>query len=251
MVAERWIRAAAYSPRPRESTLSPPTPDSERRPDWRRIALVFGPLLVVLLTILVFPSPWLTRVATWLHHAEEPAPADVIVVLGGDSVNRMITGMDLHVAGLAHRLAFTVPDTATERASMTNIEKWRYLLGTRGIPLETADVLAPSTSTYSDAFLIRNYALQNGFTRVLVVTDPYHTRRSGWIIRRALSGTNVDVSVVAASNERFHPERWWKDEDQLLWVSLEYLKFLYYVASYGFRGPLEGPAGALHEQPAS
>ncbi len=225
----------------------------ELRP--RRLVIVAAAVLAPLVVVLVFHAPLLARFGHWLVETDEPAPADVIIVLGGQSGHRIVKGRELYAAGLAERIAITGPNAEYPEFEEPTYVRWLHLLDRVGMPEDRIDLLSPSNSTFDDAVLVRDYLHRTGHRSALVVTDPYHTKRAGWVIRRMLAGTSsgdesaaddLEIRVVACDQPWFAPDRWWKDEKQLLFVVLEYVKFGYYVASYGRSGPLQGTPTELH-----
>jgi uncharacterized SAM-binding protein YcdF (DUF218 family) len=61
-----------------------------------------------------------------------------------------------------------------------------------------------------------------GVKRVLLVTSNYHTRRAGWIFRRA--APEMEIFVVAAPDEYFRPEDWWKSREAEKTFAFEWMK---------------------------
>jgi len=227
-------------------------PSASRDPipiPWRRVLLVAAPPVVGLLLVGIFHAAILGRVGAWLHEVDEPRPADVIVIMGGQSGYRVAKGRDLHVEGFAPRVVVTGPDPEPAHFENPSWQEWLVLLTRAGVPADSITVLHPSESTYDDATLLADHLLERGLGSALVVTDPYHTRRTRWMIGRAFRGTGLEARVVSSGARYFAPERWWKDERQLFWVFSEYVKVLYYVAAYGPSGDLPERAAALHRAP--
>ena len=61
-----------------------------------------------------------------------------------------------------------------------------------------------------------------GVKRVLVVTSNYHTRRAGKIFHRAMPG--LTVLMVAAPDENFKPNGWWRNREARKTFVLEWEK---------------------------
>ena len=211
--------------------------------------MLVGSVLVLFILVLVFRQPLLVRIGGWLDHPEPAAPADAAVILGGGGLARTVKAAELHRAGLVDRVALTSPESRAPDLLDAQYVRWVRILVSEGVPEDAIDVLVPSYSTFDDARHVRDYMNERGLARVLVVTDPYHTRRAGWIIRRFLDPGAREVRVVASEPAWFAPSRWWRDERQLLWVLNEYVKFAYYVVTYGPSGPLDGTPSTAHRRP--
>lgn len=216
---------------------------------WRRVLLVAAPPVSLLLVVALLHGVILGRVGAWLHQEDGAHPADVIVVMGGQSGYRVAKGADLYREGLAPRVIVTGPDPEPAHFEVPSWQEWLVLLTRAGVPRDSVSVLHPSESTYDDATLLRDHLLERGLGSALVVTDPYHTRRSRWMIGRAFRGTGLEAHVVSSGARYFAPDRWWKDERQLFWVFSEYVKYAYYVAAYGPSGDLPERTAGLHRAP--
>jgi uncharacterized SAM-binding protein YcdF (DUF218 family) len=216
-----------------------------RRARWTRTALAVA---VAGLVFWLLRVPLLRPVGGWLHAVDAPVPSDVVVVLGGQSGFRVIEGLELYRRGYGKRLAITSPDAEFPDLEPPPAARWLELLERRGLAADSVDVLSPSYSTFDDGRLTRRYLERTGYRSVLFVTDPYHTRRARWVLRRMLEHAGYQVRVVACDPPWFDPGAWWRDERQLIAVANEYLKLAYYVVHYGPSGPIQGPPAGLHDK---
>ena len=120
-----------------------------------------------------------------------------------------------------------------------------------GIPGDSVPLLVPSASTFTDAHRIREYVATHGISRILVVTDPYHTRRARWMLGRVLGDSGVEIRMVPSDVPGTDPDRWWQDESQFLWVYTEYLKLAYYFSPLWVTGRHRASGGGPHRDPLS
>jgi len=205
-------------------------------------------LLVGLVVLFALRRPIMGSIGCWLVVTEDPAPSDVIVVLGGESGHRILKAIELYKNGYAPRIAITGPAAEFEEFEPAPYKRWLDLLERRGVPRDSIDFVAPSFSTYDDAMLCREYFEENGFRSALVVTDPYHTRRADWVFDRMNADREWDLRTIACDQQWFAPRYWWRDERQFLWVMTEYMKLSYYVFSYGLSGPLDDRPSRAHRR---
>ena len=80
----------------------------------------------------------------------------------------------------------------------------------RGVPKEK--ILAfpqDADSTRDEAEALKSLVLQKQWTRVLIVTSNYHTRRARYIFRHVFP-QGVELAVVSARDGDFDTEQWWK-----------------------------------------
>ncbi len=69
-----------------------------------------------------------------------------------------------------------------------------------------------------------------GVRRCLLVTSDYHTRRSGRIFRSA--APEIDFRLIAARDEFFRPDDWWRTRQSQKQCVLEWIKTI--SAWFGF-----------------
>lgn len=87
--------------------------------------------------------------------------------------------------------------------------------------------------THGEAEACREVALAAGLTRLLVITSPYHTRRTLGVFRRAFSDTNIEVGVEPASRySQARPALWWAAAYDRWYVAYEWAALAYYALRY-------------------
>lgn len=166
-----------------------------RRPAPRRR----GPRFLIggmLLFIVLATFPWL--VISWLIVDEAPAPVDVIVVLGGEGrmPNRTIHGLELYRQGIAPLVAFTGGAPAGRPAQASSAYRSLQEALARGLPSSAALLVDGAQSTYDEALQIRDLAAFHRWHSLLIVTDPYHTRRVRNTFRAVIPTVQLLVSAA-------------------------------------------------------
>jgi uncharacterized SAM-binding protein YcdF (DUF218 family) len=165
----------------------------------------------------------------WLEApAGTPSPADVIVLLGGDSKGRLATGVGLYRRGMAPWLVLAGDQgdgrPGPNRSSTPRLE---YLLAA-GVPRHAIDIDDRAHNSREEAALTRELMRQRGWRRVLVVSDPPHMRRLSWIWARAFGGADASYVLIAADVAWWQPDRWWADEWSWQFVRTEVAKIAYH-----------------------
>jgi uncharacterized SAM-binding protein YcdF (DUF218 family) len=84
-------------------------------------------------------------------------------------------------------------------------------------------------NTREEAQALRKWLEQHPIRRLIIPTDPFHTRRVRYIFERELGGLPVHVRVMSIPNTRYDPLQWWKSEEGTLHFQNEFIKLLYYV----------------------
>lgn len=87
-----------------------------------------------------------------------------------------------------------------------------------------------SMNTESNARWLARFALQRNWTRILLITSPYHMKRAHYIFERVLEGTgrSFQISTLSVFQEPFEPGEWRTDLHGIRVTLWEYLKLVYY-----------------------
>jgi uncharacterized SAM-binding protein YcdF (DUF218 family) len=143
-----------------------------RRSAVRDVLAVIGALALVALvvgTVLVRESKW------WLREESMPAQADYIVVLGGESGQRVIGAAELYHAGVAPRVFVSGEGDClliVRRLVMT------------GVPADRIDHECESGSTMENAQMTRQALAERHVHSAVLVTSWYHTGRALKVFRQ-------------------------------------------------------------------
>lgn len=164
---------------------------------------------------------WLPLVGEALSVPPELRPADVIIVLGGGDGDRVDYGSRLYHDGLARHVIATGAPLGTETQAIN--------LAKRGVPRDAVVLANGTANTHEDALRSRALMQEHGWRSALLVTDPYHIRRSLWTFRTAFEGTGLRVWPAPVVGGWFDAGHWWQTEDGFVAVDDEYLKLAYYL----------------------
>jgi len=207
-----------------------------RRSRRRRVALT---LLAIFATLIV--TAWLARepllraaAAAWIV-SDDPAPADVAVVLGGGLEYRPFAAADYYRRGLVRKILISnVRSGPAERLGVlsSHVAANRRVLVRLGVPEDAIESFGEGLSnTYEEANALSVWAARNGARSILVPTEIFGTRRLRWMLRRAVKGS-VEVQVPALDPLDFTRNNWWKHETGVISFQNEVLKYLYYRIKY-------------------
>lgn len=179
----------------------------------------FSPLTVAALAAAVLAVLGGVVVATRLGHylvvSDPLASSDAIVVLDGRTPARELEAAALYERGLAPRVIVSLPrDLLPEAARQlsglpASQEQAVRVLRHRGVPAE-AIVRMPTVvdNTEQELAVDFEYAQQQGFRRLIVVTSPPHTRRVR-IVWNARYQADVAALVHPTPYDPFDAARWW------------------------------------------
>jgi uncharacterized SAM-binding protein YcdF (DUF218 family) len=177
----------------------------------------------------------------WLHLSENPRPASAIIVLAG-AFERSMYAADLYRQHYASKIYLSVPSRESDARQLEalgivlpyEVDIHKQILLKKGVPAQ--DILTVGTgslSTAQEAEMLKIEFVKPG-TSLLVVTSPYHTRRSKLILDRAFAGTDIGITVVATPYEEF-PKDWWRSQTSARNTLLELAKIAYFYAGGQFR----------------
>jgi len=186
----------------------------------------------VVLAILAH-SLWLPLAGRFLVVADPLQPADAVVPLGGGGVGRVAQAAALLKEGYATWLVATDAEIDLPGIRDSYSELVRREAQWQGVAPERI-LMAPGVveTTYEEALAVRALAQEQGWTSLLVVTDPYHTRRASLTFRDVFRGTGVAVGVRPVEDAPYDPEAWWRSVDGLRDTWAEYGKLVSYLLGY-------------------
>jgi len=181
--------------------------------------------------------PW---ASDWLDVGEPPRKAGCVMVLPGDEQTRPFVAAALVKAGLAEKVlvpkVFDSPQVTEGLAPPTH-EIIRGVLNHCQVSDDAIVFLEGWTSsTFGDAQRLDAFLKPAETTRVMVVTNDYHSRRARWVFRRVLGQRSPRLTFVSAPTDSFVLDQWWRTESGFSAVFGEYLKLTYYAARYGQLG---------------
>lgn len=191
-------------------------------------------VLFAVLAALFAHSYWLPLVGRFLIVADSLQPADAIVPLGGEAAKERLAG-----AALLYQEGYA-PSFVIVNVHMTVVgirEEYEALARREAIwqGVDAEDIwVAPGrvSSTVDEAWAVRALAETKGWHSVIVVTSPYHTRRTRLIFREVLQETDIRVDVQPLAGHWYEADSWWRSGRGLQTTWTEYLKLGVFLLGY-------------------
>jgi uncharacterized SAM-binding protein YcdF (DUF218 family) len=201
-------------------------------------------ILVILFAFFIFARAFLMpNLGRWLVVEDELQASDMIVVLTGSVLNRILQAVDIYNARYSNKIVLVnsyradydifvergveIPTGDAQLSKMVAIDL--------GVPEENILILEGNArSTQDEALIIREYIRNNRtIESIILVTSKCHSGRSKKIFKKALSGLDRDINIYSSPSkyDPFNASQWWKDREDIKWVVLEYLK----LANFYFR----------------
>lgn len=196
------------------------------------VVLILLAVIFVISTIMDFPAQSLAAIGNSLVVQDQLNPVDVIHVIAGEDY-RTQYAIQLYQQGYAKMIFFTggwcIPHGYYHGAHALQIAL------EAGIPHQAIEYDDSTvTSTYDEAVLLQKYLAdhQPGFQSIMVVSDPYHMRRSQWTYRHILGKGYTILMAPVPFTKTPYVEQWWSEASSRRYVVEEYQKMIYYFFRY-------------------
>jgi uncharacterized SAM-binding protein YcdF (DUF218 family) len=195
----------------------------------KRAALLLATLLLI---VAIWASLDAGRALVVLKDVGAP---DVIVMLGSHEWERLPAAAEEARRFSSSKVLLTMPVRVTRFNCHLCSERPAWLQH-EGVQADRIIELTanPTTDTYDEALAVRAYASSHPIRRLLVVTSPYHCRRSLHVFEQVMRGTGVEVGVKPASAYSIaDPDRWWRHPYDRWYVAYEWAANVEYRFKYG------------------
>lgn len=201
----------------------------------RHAAIVVG-FSATILGAWIYRAPILSGVARLWIISDSPAVADAIVVLGGGLETRPDAAARLYHEGWARQILVMEPErslTAQGGVMKDEASIVCKLLEREDVPDGSIALVEPTvTSTFDEAVALTDWAKKHNARRLLVPTDPFHTRRAKWIFNRMMKEAGVDVRLIPITSRHSTVSNWWHTEHGSLEFQSELFKYAWYLSRY-------------------
>ena len=210
---------------------------------FRRVRRMLARAIVALNIVAILAAAcFLPFAGRYLVHEDPLEHADAILVLAGARVERWMEAVDLFKEGWAPRIILSPGQVEAAESDLLALglrypdesETVRDLMVKLHVPTEAIVALPRFVdNTAQEAASIDEMAVKAGWTRLIVVTSKYHTRRAGFAFRREFQATHVEIVMRASRYDRARPERWWAFRRDARYVTSELQKLLAYRLGLG------------------
>lgn len=193
-------------------------------------------LWLALIALLIWAAPYaLSALGGFLVVDAAPRKADAVIVLntGIDIYPRFIEAARLYRTGYAKQVIVngnrkTDVLRQLEAQGLRFPYPWdagaRTVLKFLGVP-DAAIVSVPAEDafdTITEARIVAAELPKHGISEVLVTTSRFHTRRARRIWYDAGEGVLKSVTMIAAQDDPYSADGWWREPRQVRWVLGEY-----------------------------
>lgn len=198
-------------------------------------------LLVTLAGVVAFRVPLLQGIGQFLNvGAPLEEPVDAVFILGGDVLTRPFVAAAIVEEGFADTILVPTPRNPSGARRSNEPEEEvliRRVLEALDVPPQAiVEIPHVVKTTQGEAHVLFRFLDETTspdlaeVSRIAIVTNDYHTRRTRLLFRRAVGDRDLELEFVSVPLDRFAPNNWWRSPDGLATYSLEYLKYLATVA---------------------
>jgi uncharacterized SAM-binding protein YcdF (DUF218 family) len=198
--------------------------------------LLFLMVLIVSAAVVATQYPLLlTRYARLFCVDNASTGADALVVLAGGIIPRLPYAIELYQKGYAPRIILTEARHPNPRFRQVWNGEWSIAPGIISfLNVKVNLVYLPSlkkggvTSTFDEAYDLREYCLKNKFHHLIIVTDMHHTRRALLAFEKVMAGTGMRVEAAGTPNDIFSESNWWQTDTGISAYIMEGIKYAVY-----------------------
>ena len=168
--------------------------------------------------------------------------ADAIFVLAGGRVDRWLEGVELYRERIAPTIVLS-PGLITKAEYDLRARGIRYppeaeiardAMLQLGVPADAIRILSGTVdNTAHEAEALHQMARDAGWRRLVIVTSPYHTRRTGFAFRREFRDSGVTIRVRGSRFDESDPPHWWRHRADIRFVTSELQKLALYGLGLG------------------
>ncbi len=161
-------------------------------------------LLIIVTSLILF---W--AAGSFLITGDPIKNVDAIVVLSGDEGARVKDASKLFRSGFAKYLIITKSDHEDIQENRTNSEKMMRIAIEEGVASDSILFTNQEAGdTIGEAQEVLAVANQRQINSLLVITDPYHTRRVKIIFNRIFKDDDISISVHGVSDHWYKSYNW-------------------------------------------
>jgi len=168
-----------------------------------------------------------------LDVTQPPIKSDIIVCLGGGFVERLDKGIALYHESYANKIMFTGPAIGLLNQD-DKIGFWKIpFFETKGIPKQDIFYLENMENTYTEIKAIKEYMFENGYKRVLIVSDPPHSRRIQYLVDLfEYKKSSLEAKIIGSDVLWWNQDKYFDSLHSYIEATKEVLAMTYYYVRY-------------------
>lgn len=181
--------------------------------------------VVVLVVLMALMTLGVLNLGRFLDVTQEPVKSDIIVCLGGGTIERVQKSITLLEQGLADKKLLLLGESWYNQPYIRKNHSDITLL-----------IDESPKNTKEEVLFIKTYMKEHGYSSALIVTDPPHARRVR-LLTSLLSTKGdeaMDFHLASSGVKWWNAEHYYTNKRAVSAAKNESLKLLYSVVAYGF-----------------
>ncbi|MDO9088087.1 MAG: YdcF family protein [Anaerolineaceae bacterium] len=181
-------------------------------PPSKSRSFLHGCLIFFLVILLILVAIWFSMVgaASYLNVGDRVKPVDAIVVLSGDEGDRILEAVKWYKQSYGKYFVITKTHTEDIGEGRTYSEMLMRIAMEGGVPADSMLFTeGEASSTLEEARAIKILAQKRNIKSILVITAPYHTRRTMIIFDHEFFDTDIKVLVHPVEDSWYRPLTWY------------------------------------------
>lgn len=130
----------------------------------------------------------------------------IVVVSGGDNNARIEKGVELYKEGWAPILMYS---GAAAEGDVSNAKAMQNISVKMGVPVSDIIIEEDSKTTLENASFSAKIINEKGFRSIILVTSPYHQRRTFEQFKKELP--DLEIINQSAVDENWRKKGWWEN----------------------------------------
>lgn len=191
-------------------------------------------IIIFLVVAIVLFYIMMIGIGIYLSPQDTLQSADAIVVIsGGETRTRTITGIQLYQDQFAPLLIFS--GDAIDPYSPSNAETMRDI-AIREFDIDSNDIVLEeeATSTFENATNLKEVFARYNINSIILVTSPYHQRRSKMTFQNIM-GQDFTIINHSSTDEFWRKIAWYQNDRALNLTFSELWKIIYIYATGEFQ----------------
>lgn len=204
-----------------------------RLPRWMGVLLTVGLIAGIAASVPAVREPVMRALGSALIVEDPFDVVDVIVVSADAERAGLLEAADLVKRGVTKRVAiFAKPLKRSDqefarRGLPAEDEATRRIREFASLGVTDVDrIVLSDAGTEAEALALPHWTAARGFTSVLVISSPDHSRRLRRVMRRAMRDQPTSVAIRPARYADFDAERWWQTRDGVRTAIIEWQKLV-------------------------
>ena len=188
---------------------------------------ITGTLFLLAAILFLNLGRWLSAPAT------EPAPADLIVTLGGGIGERDQMVVALYQAGYAKKILLTGMGGVVDSGRVFYRSPRSLFMLKQGIPVDALLFDGVAANTQQEAVAIAALLNRHHWRSALVVSDPPHIRRINYCLQPVFKKAGLSYRLIPSWVPTWQVDRWWENKRWRQFCMNEVVKLAFYTVVYG------------------